>query len=96
MIPGLRFAVAAIKGSNQGFEWSQVRFGTSSILAKGKIMNRENLPLIEVQEIQVPKNQFHAQILESVNTGPVKHQFWHEKPKHVAKTYDWGQIEYAR
>lgn len=55
----------------------------------------KDLPLPEVEEIEIPRNQWAEKIMQEAEKDPKHAIFWNEKTKQVVKTYEWGEIEYT-
>jgi len=50
-----------------------------------------NLPLPEVEEIEQPRNQWHAQLIKQANSMPVSQKLWPTAPDKQSQVYDWPE-----
>ena len=50
-----------------------------------------DLPLPDVEEIEQPLNQWHAQLMRQANSMPVSQKMWPTAPEQQKQVYDWPE-----
>jgi hypothetical protein len=50
-----------------------------------------DLPLPEVEWIDMPINQWHAQLLKQANLEPVSQKVWPTSPEKQKQVYEWPE-----